>query len=118
MYIDFANEKDWIAYFGDPKLMPTIGTALDYYINKGNVAAAIAAKKKTSPSPRELANFRDMVVSEKAVEDYLENHLDVVGDRIGTTLQLVPGGRQFSTRWDRLTCWPGMRRRVTTSSSS
>lgn len=96
-YIDFANEKDWIAYFGDPKQMPMIGTALEYYVNKGNVVAAIATKKRIASSAQELAEFRDMIVSEKAVEDYLENHLDVIGDRIGRKLQLVTDGRQYST---------------------
>lgn len=94
-YIEFANEKDWIAYFGDPKATPTIDTALEYYINKGDVAAAIATKKKTAKTAKELADFQDMIVSEKAVEDYLENHLDVVGSKIGRTLKLV--GRQYST---------------------
>jgi hypothetical protein len=94
-YIEFANEKDWIAYFGDPTASPTIDTALDYYVNKGDVAAAITAKKKTAKSARELAEFQDMIVSEKAVEDYLENHLEVVGSKIGATLRLV--GRQYST---------------------
>jgi hypothetical protein len=96
-YIEFANEKDWIAYFGDPNAMPTIGTALEYYVNKGDVEAAIATKKKTAKSAKELAEFQDMIVSEKAVEDYLENHLDVVGSKIGAKLQLVKGGRQYST---------------------
>jgi hypothetical protein len=72
-YIEFANEKDWIAYFGDPKATPTIDTALEYYINKGDVAAAIATKKITAKSAKDLAKFQDMIVSEKAVEDYLEN---------------------------------------------
>jgi RecB family endonuclease NucS len=36
-----------------------------------------------------------MIVSEKAVEDYLENHLDVIGSKIGRKLTLV--GRQYST---------------------
>lgn len=94
-YIEFANEKDWIAYFGDPKAAPTVDTALDYYINKGDVAAAIAVKRKTAKSPKELAEFQDMIVSEKAVEDYLENHLDVVGSKIGRKLKLR--GRQYST---------------------
>jgi Endonuclease NucS len=94
-YIEFANEKDWIAYFGDPKALPTIDTALDYYVNKGDVAAAIATKKKTAKSAKELADFQDMIVSEKAVEDYLESHLDVVGSKIGRKLKLV--GRQYST---------------------
>ena len=82
-YIEFANEKDWIAYFGDPKVLPTIDTALDYYVSKGDIAAAIATKKKTTKSAKELAEFQDMIVSEKAVEDYLENHLDVIGSKIG-----------------------------------
>jgi Endonuclease NucS len=94
-YIEFANEKDWIAYFGDPEATPTIDTALAYYISKGDVSAAIATKKKTAKSARELTDFQDMIVSEKAVEDYLERHLDVVGSKIDCKLKLV--GRQFST---------------------
>jgi Holliday junction resolvase-like predicted endonuclease len=94
-YIEFANQKDWIAYFGDPKALPTIDTALEYYVNKGDVAAAIATKKKTTGSGKELAAFQDMIVSEKAVEDYLKDHLDVVGSKIGSKLKLV--GRQYST---------------------
>jgi hypothetical protein len=94
-YIEFANEKDWIAYFGDPKATPTIDTALEYYVNKGDIAAAIATKKITAKSAKELAEFQDMIVSEKAVEDYLENHLEVIGSKIGAKLKLV--GRQYST---------------------
>jgi hypothetical protein len=97
VYIEFANEKDWIAYFGDPKATPSVDTALEYYINKGEVAAAIATKKKTAKSAKELAEFQDMIVSEKAVEDYLENHLEVVGAKIGANLKLVKDGRQYST---------------------
>jgi len=96
-YINFANEKDWIAYFGDPKAFPTVDTALEYYVDKGLVADAIATKKKTAKSSKELADFQDMIVSEKAVEDYLENHLDVVGSKIGVNLKLVKDGRQYST---------------------
>jgi hypothetical protein len=94
-YIDFQNEKDWISYFGDPNANPNIETALEYYVNKGDVAAAIAAKKRTAKSAKELAEFQDMIVSEKAVEDYLESHLDVIGSKIDARLELV--GRQYST---------------------
>jgi hypothetical protein len=94
-YIDFANEKDWLAYFGDPDATPTITTALDYYVNRGDVAAAIATKEKLTKSKKELAEFREMIVSEKAVEDYLEGNLDVVGSKIDAQLTLV--GRQYST---------------------
>jgi hypothetical protein len=94
-YIEFANEKDWIAYFGDPQATPTVDTALEYYVNKGDVAAAIATKKKTAASAKEVAEFQDMIVSEKAVEDYLEKHLEVIGAKIGANLKLE--GRQYST---------------------
>lgn len=94
-YIEFANEKDWISYFGDPDAEPTTDTALDYYVNKGDVAAAIATKKKTAKSKGELTAFQDMIVSEKALEDYLENHLDVIGDVVKRKLTLVK--RQYST---------------------
>lgn len=97
IYINFANEKDWIAYFGDPKAFPTSETALEYYIDKGLVADAVAVKKTTAKSRKELAQFQDMIVSEKAVEDYLQNHLDVIGSKIGAQLELVKGGRQYST---------------------
>jgi endonuclease NucS-like protein len=96
-YIEFANEKDWMAHFGDPNKMPTTDTALDYYVSAGLVAEAIETKKKTAKSTSELAEFSDMIVSEKAVEDYLENHLDVVGSKIGAKLKLVKDGRQYST---------------------
>ncbi len=94
-YIDFENEKDWISYFGDPNAKPSVETALEYYVNKGDVEAAIAAKKRTTKSAKEIAEFQDMIVSEKAVEDYLEGHLEVVGARIGAKLELI--GRQYST---------------------
>jgi hypothetical protein len=96
-YINFHNEKDWIAFFGDPHATPTIDTALDYYVSKGDVKAAMAAKKMITKSPKELTDFKDMLVSEKAIEDYLEDHLEVIGAQIGTKLKLEPGGRQYST---------------------
>ncbi len=101
-YIDFQNEKDWIAYFGDPEAKPTVDTALEYYINKGDVAAAIATKKKTAKTAKEFAEFRDMVVSEKAVHDYLENHLEVIGATIGAKLKLAEKGREYPTTVGRI----------------
>ena len=94
-YIEFENEKDWIAFFGDPEAKPVFDTALEYYAEKGNVAAAVATKKKTTKNAKEVADFRDMIVSEKSLEDYLEKNLDVVGSKIGAKLKLI--GRQYST---------------------
>jgi hypothetical protein len=56
-YIEFANDKDWIAYFGNPEATPTIGTALEYYVKAGDVDAAISIKKKTAKTKREFAVF-------------------------------------------------------------
>lgn len=94
-YIDFANEKDWIAYFGNPRVKPNIETALDYYVNKGDVVSAIAMKKQVGGSDKELGEFEVMITSEKTVEEYLESNLDVIGSKIGADLKLV--GRQYST---------------------
>jgi len=94
-YIAFDNLKDWIAYFGDPSKTPNRETAIDYYVRKGKVEAAIATKSKATPSGKELKDFSDMVVSEKQIEDHLEQRLEIIGDRIGMKLKLV--GRQYST---------------------
>jgi hypothetical protein len=40
----------------------------EYYISKGDIAAAIATKKRITKSVKELSEFQDMIVSEKAVE--------------------------------------------------
>jgi hypothetical protein len=94
-YIAFDNLKDWIAYFGDPAKTPNRETAIDYYVRKGNVEAAIATKRKATPSGKELRDFSDMIVSEKQIEDHLEQRLEIIGDQIGMKLKLV--GRQYST---------------------
>lgn len=94
-YIDFKNEKDWIAYFGDPDVMPTKETALEYYVKSGDVDKAVETKKSQKASKAEVKELKDMLVSEKAVEDYLVVNLDVIGKQIGAELTLV--GRQYST---------------------
>ena len=66
------------------------------------MAAAIATKKKTAKTAKEFAEFRDMVVSEKAVHDYLENHLEVIGATIGAKLKLAEKGREYPTTVGRI----------------
>lgn len=95
VFIEFKNEKDWIAYIGDPDLPPTKETALDYYVKSGDVDKAVAVKKSQNASKEEVKELKDMLVSEKAVEDYLVVNLDIIGKKIGAELKLV--GRQFST---------------------
>jgi hypothetical protein len=94
-YIEFANQKDWMAYMGSPDQQPTRVTALEYYLSKGDVKRAVATQKASNLPSTELKKFRDMLVSEKQVEDYLERNLDEIEAHIGYQLELI--GRQYST---------------------
>lgn len=94
-YIDYENQKDWIAYIGDSDAAPSKETALAYYVNKGNIKGAISVRKEQKASRKEIKDFEDMLISEKHMEDYLENNLDVLGKQIGAQLELI--GRQYST---------------------
>jgi hypothetical protein len=98
-FIDFDSVEDWIAYFGDPSAEPTIQTALEYYVGKGYVESALAVKKKQGTSKAELKEFKEMIVSEKAIEDYLENNLDYIGKPCKYDLILV-GPVQHDRRSD------------------
>ena len=94
-YVSFRSEKDWIAYIGDPDIDPTRQTALDYYVKIGALANALEVKKADRATASELKNFRDMLVAEKTMEDYLESNLDQIGQPLGVSLELV--GRQYAT---------------------
>jgi Endonuclease NucS len=94
-YVSFRSEKDWIAYIGDPDIEPTRQTALDYYVKIGDSANAIAVKKADRATASELKHFKDMLVAEKKMEDYLASNLDQIGRPLGVVLELV--GRQYAT---------------------
>jgi RecB family endonuclease NucS len=55
----------------------------------------ISVKKNQGVSKAELKEFREMIVSETRIEDYLEENLDYIGKP--TSYDLVLIGRQFST---------------------
>jgi hypothetical protein len=94
-YIEFDSAEDWIAYFGDPKARLTKELALEYYVDKGKVGSAVALKKQQGAHKQELREFREMIVSEKAIEDYLEKNLDYVDEATSMTLRLIQ--RQYPT---------------------
>lgn len=94
-YIKFDSVEDWIAYFGDPGAEPTTERALEYYVGKGDVKNAVALKKKQGAPKEELREFRDMILTEKSIEDYLEQNLDYIGKATGMNLELID--RQYST---------------------
>jgi RecB family endonuclease NucS len=51
-------------------------------------------------SKQEVRQFRDMMLSETKIEDYLETNLDYIGDAIDSNLELV--GRQYQTSVTRI----------------
>jgi hypothetical protein len=95
VYIEFANEKEFLAWMGDPSMRPDNQTALDIYTARGDVEAAAKAKRSLGASPAEVRNFRKMLISEKALEEAIEANFDEFSKNIGRKLKLV--GRQYPT---------------------
>jgi hypothetical protein len=94
-YIEFDSVEDWIAYFGDPAAEPTAERALEYYVGKGDVTSAVALKRKQGAPKEELREFKEMILTEKSIEDYLEQNLDYIGKATSMNLELIK--RQYST---------------------
>lgn len=93
--IEFRNEPDCIASYGDTETKGTQIDALEYYVDVSDVKNAVKVFKKL---PKEVRGemtpeeFEEAQFLEKHLEEYLEKHLDKVEDG----LELV--GRQHSTK--------------------
>lgn len=94
-YITFADEKEFLAWMGDPNAMPSQQTALDIYVSRNDIEAAAATAKNMGATASEVRSFKRMLISEKTLEDNIEKNFDELGKRIGRTLELV--GRQYPT---------------------
>lgn len=94
-YIAFANEKEFVAWMGEPDLRADRDTALDIYTSRGDLESATHVKRAMGASSTELKHFRQMMISEKTLEDNIEADLTAFGRRLGRDLALV--GRQYST---------------------
>lgn len=94
-YIVFANEKEFLAWMGDPDAVPDRQTALDIYVARNDIEAAAATAKNLGASAAEVRNFKRMLISEKTLEDNIEKNFEDFGKRIGRSLELV--GRQYPT---------------------
>ena len=64
-YIDFASEKAFFAWMGNPDAKPDRKTALDIYTERGDVDAATTAKRGLGANAVEVKRFRRMMLSEK-----------------------------------------------------
>lgn len=94
-YIAFVDEKEFVAWMGDPSLRPDRDTALDIYTSRGDLESATHLKRSMGASSTELKHFRRMMISEKTLEDNIEADLADFGRRLGRELRLV--GRQYGT---------------------
>lgn len=94
-YIDFVDQKEFLAWMGDPKASPSGQTALDIYIGRNDLEAAAAVKKSLGASVTELRQFRRMMIDEKTLEDNIEKNFEDFGKRIG--INLLFEGRQYPT---------------------
>lgn len=92
--IEFNDEPDTIAFYGDPNRLPTKLEALDYYMDVSEVKKAVEVYKNLPEDVRgELTpeEFEKEQFLEKHLEEYLEKHLD----KIEPGLKMV--GRQYKT---------------------
>lgn len=94
-YIVFADEKEFLAWMGDPNAVPDQQTALDVYVSRNDIEAAATIKKSLGASAAELRSFRRMLIDEKTLEDNIEKNFEEFGKHIGINLEFV--GRQYST---------------------
>jgi RecB family endonuclease NucS len=94
-YIDFADQKEFLAWMGSPQAFPDRQSALDIYVGRNDLEAAAAVKKSLGASAAELRSFKRMMIDERTLEDNIEKNFDDFGRRIGIKLKLE--GRQYPT---------------------
>jgi len=94
-YIVFADEKEFLAWMGDPDAVPDQETALDVYVSRNDIEAAAATAKNLGATAKEVRKFKRMLIDEKTLEDNIEKNFDDFGKRIGINLELI--GRQYAT---------------------
>jgi hypothetical protein len=94
-YIDFASTKEFFSWMGDPDSRPDKKTALEIYINRGDIDSAIKLKSIAGEPKAEIREFRKMMISEKTLEDNLMANIDIISDAVGYKITIV--GRQYQT---------------------
>lgn len=94
-YIAFDSEKAFFAWMGDPSAMADRETALEIYTSRGDVEAATAVKKSMGASAADLKRFRQMLLSEKMLEDAIEANFSSFATFVKRSLEFL--GRQYET---------------------
>lgn len=94
-YIAFDSEKAFFAWMGDPDAKADRQTALDIYTERGDVDAAAAVKKSLGASIAEVKKFRKMLLSERTLEDSIQDNFAAFAAFVKRPLEFV--GRQYET---------------------
>ncbi|MDP3025106.1 MAG: endonuclease NucS [candidate division Zixibacteria bacterium] len=81
VYVDFENEKDWLAFYGDFEKGSSYLNALNYYEDKININKSLeifreAKKKNLIPLEEKEEAYIEARIKEKMLEDFLEFKLD------------------------------------------
>src|SRR3546814_19802933 len=80
---------------GNPDAKADRQTALDVYTERGDVDAAAAIKKIMGASATDLRKFKQMMLSEKTLEDSIEANFPGFANFVQRSLQFI--GRQYET---------------------
>lgn len=83
VFIEYRNQKDWFAYYGDPNRLPTTDEAVDYYVDTSQTEKLVKISGNSASNEAQI--------SEKILEDFLEKNLNALEQ--GLTLI----GRQHPT---------------------
>ncbi len=79
VWIDFNKEKDWMLYYGQLLKISSGEYAKDYYIDISDVEAGISflseKKKRGLNVSLDEEKYKSVLIDEKLLEDFLENHL-------------------------------------------
>lgn len=81
VYVDFENEKDWFAFYGDYEKDSSYLNALNYYEDKINIQKSLeifreAQKKSLIPLKEKEEDYKEARIKEKMLENFLEFKLD------------------------------------------
>ena len=94
-YISFGSEKAFFAWMCNPDAKADRQTALDIYTERGDVEAAAAVKKSLGASAADVKKFRQMLLSEKMLEDAIHANFGAFANFIKQPLEFL--ARQYET---------------------
>lgn len=100
LWIDFKNEKDWMLYYGQALKISSSEYAKDYYMDISDIEGGLSfineKNKRRLQVSVEDEKYKSVLIDEKLLEDFLENHLHLLEDG----LKLIK--RQMDTRVGRI----------------